>query len=185
MIMIRRANYCSVFCCLLLLISAGCVGKNETATDTPPAASPVPSSSPTVKAPPEMVVRTSIPEVRLGASGAAEVEVRLEIADGYHINANPPTYAYLIPTSLEVISSEGITAGQPTYPAPLTKKFAFAAKPLAVYEGEAIIKLPLRSAGTAAKGSHTLSAKLRVQACDNEACYPPRTFETSISVTIN
>jgi len=36
----------------------------------------------------------------------------------------------------------------------------------------------------AAPGQHALAARLRVQPCDDEKCYPPTTIETSIPVTI-
>ena len=81
-------------------------------------------------------------------------------------------------------AGEGITAGKPVYPSSITKQFAFEKKPLAVYEGEASIKLPLKIASNVSQGAHTLRAKLRVQACDDQACYPPRTIETSIPVTV-
>jgi thiol:disulfide interchange protein DsbD len=66
----------------------------------------------------------------------------------------------------------------------VTKKFAFSETPLAVYESEAVIKLPLKIDATASKGERTLKAKLRVQACDDKACYKPDTLVTSIPVTV-
>jgi hypothetical protein len=85
---------------------------------------------------------------------------------------------------LSVEPIEGITAGKPAYPSSITKKFAFSETPLAVYESEAVITLPLKIDGAASKGARHLSAKLRVQACDDKACYKPDTLETSIPVTV-
>jgi hypothetical protein len=110
--------------------------------------------------------------------------VRIEITKGYHINANPPTYAYLKATEVLVEPSEGITAGKPVYPASINKKFPFAESALAVYEDAAEIKVPLRAAGNAAKGERTLPLKLRVQACDDTACYPPGTVDLKLAVKI-
>jgi thiol:disulfide interchange protein DsbD len=130
------------------------------------------------------VVRVAAAGVEVAAGGSTEASVNLTITNGYHVNANPPSESYLIPTELSVEPNEGIMAGKPVYPQSVTKKFAFAEKPLAVYEGEAAIKLPLKVASTATKGAHTLSAKLKVQACDDKACYKWSTIETSIPVTV-
>lgn len=118
------------------------------------------------------------------AGGEAVASIKLTIASGYHINANPPSFPYLKATELEIEPSAGITPGKPVYPSSVTRKFAFSKDPLAVYEGETEIKLPLSAASDAPKGAQTLKGKLRIQACDEEACYPPRTVETSIQVTI-
>ncbi|HVF55981.1 MAG TPA: protein-disulfide reductase DsbD domain-containing protein, partial [Pyrinomonadaceae bacterium] len=86
---------------------------------------------------------------------------------------------------LDVSPGEGVTPGKPVYPASVNRKFSFDPKPLAVYEGSAAIKLPLRAEASAPKGKRTLMARVRVQPCNDQACFPPRTIETSIPVTIN
>jgi DsbC/DsbD-like thiol-disulfide interchange protein len=134
--------------------------------------------------PPAEAVRASASGAEIRAGGAAQVEVRVEIAEGYHVNANPPTHDYLRPTKVELVAEQGITAGEPAYPRAVNKKFAFDPQPLAVYEKEAIIKLPLRAAGDAAKGARALRVKVTAQPCDDKTCYPPRTVETSLQLTI-
>lgn len=129
-------------------------------------------------------MRASPASVEIKAGASAEASIKLTIASGYHINANPPSFPYLKATELTVEPSESITPGKPVYPSSVTRTFAFSKDPLAVYEGETEIKLPLSAAGNAQKGAQTLKGKLRIQACDEEACYPPRTIETSIPVTI-
>ena len=183
-----RQNTLVRLCCslLLMLLSTACAQVESPASKEAANASPSPAQTPT----PEMVssasvVRVSASEAQVAAGSSGEASVKLTITNGYHVNANPPSMPNLIPTLLTVEPGEGLTAGQPVYPPSITKKFPFAEKPLAVYEGEAIIKLPLSATSAAAKGAHTLRAKLRVQACDDQACYPPRTIETSIPVTVN
>lgn len=138
------------------------------------------------KSPLEGIVRASAEsvEVRAGGGGTAEATVRLAITSGYHVNANPATERFLIPTSLEVKPEAGITVDKIVYPKPLTKKFSFSPTPLAVYEGDARITMTVNVPRDAAPGQHALAARLRVQPCDDEKCYPPTTIETSIPVTI-
>jgi thioredoxin:protein disulfide reductase len=122
--------------------------------------------------------------IEIAAGGSAEAVVHLTIQSGYHVNANPPTEAYLKATELSVPTADGISVGFITYPNAVTKKFAFADKPLAVYEGETAIKVMLKAASTSAKGAHTLAAKLNVQACDDKVCYAPGSIPLSLPVNI-
>src|SRR6266496_4031851 len=123
------------------------------------------------------VVKVVAPPVEIVAGQTGEVKVNLTIQKGYHVNSNPPTYPYLKPTELEIPASEGVSVSFITYPDPLTKKFAFAEKPLAVYEGETTVRVMLRADKSAKKGQRSLSARLRIQACDEQVCYAPGTLE--------
>ncbi len=125
------------------------------------------------------VVKISSPEIKITANGSAEAIVILTISPGYHINANPATFSYLIPTAVSPGKAEGIIAGKPVYPAAQKKKFQFAKEPLAVYEGEVQIKLPLR-AGISVARPGWLPISVTVQACDDEKCYPPATLNAMI-----
>ena len=138
----------------------------------------------TNEAAPADVVRAEAPAVEIKAGETKDVEVKLTIQQGYHINANPPTFSYLKATELTVEPGGGITPGKPAYPASVTRKFSFSKDPLAVYEGETAIRLPLAAAADAKKGAQTLKGKLRAQACDDEKCYPPRNLEVPLAVTI-
>ncbi|HEY0077122.1 MAG TPA: protein-disulfide reductase DsbD domain-containing protein [Pyrinomonadaceae bacterium] len=182
---------------LLVLACAACGGQPSATGGNTDADSKAASATTAVKpettattatsapgAPSANIVRASAEALEIRAGGAAEASVRLEIDEGYHVNANPPTHSYLIPTELSVAAEEGISPGKPVYPPALSKKFAFDPQMLAVYEGAVFIKLPLRAEAVARKGSRTLSAKVRVQPCDDSACYPPRTIETSIPVNV-
>jgi len=175
---------------LMVAALSACASNTTTTTNTPansvnaPATSNANAATGAPKSPLEGIVRAGADTVEARAGGTTEAAVRLLIADGYHVNANPATEKFLIPTSLEVKPEAGITAGKIVYPKPLTKKFPFAEVPLAVYEGDTRITFTLRVPRDAAPGQHALAARLRVQPCDDEKCYPPTTVETSIPVTI-
>lgn len=132
---------------------------------------------------PADVVQASALEVELKAGGTAEAVVRVKIAEGYHINGNPAS-KFQIATALEVGAGDGLNAGKPVYPPSMTKEFEFSKEPLQVYEGEAVIKLPLRAEASAAKTSRVLRGKLKVQPCNNKVCFPPRTLDVSLPVTV-
>ena len=149
-----------------------------TANSSPAASQPTPS-------PQAQVVTATVEGVKLNAGGSGEAVVTLDIAEGYHVNANPASEKYYIPTELKAAPQEGLTPGKPSYPKPVSRKLQFSETPLAVYEGRAVIRLPLRADATASKGSHTLRATIRVQPCNDEACLQPRNIDAPIPVTIN
>ena len=132
----------------------------------------------------ETVVRVEAPPVEINAGASAETNVRLKVDHGYHINANPASFSYLIATELNVPRADGISAAKISYPQPLTKKFSFSEEPLAVYENEADLKVTLLADASAKQGQTSLPAKLRIQACDDQVCYPPGTIDVWIPVTV-
>jgi DsbC/DsbD-like thiol-disulfide interchange protein len=132
---------------------------------------------------PEDVLVANASKVEAKAGKSSEAQVKLVIKEGYHINANPASQ-YQIATQLTVEQAEGVTPGQPKYPASVTKKFTFSEQPLMVYEKEAVISVPLNVAATAAKGERSLTARIRFQACDEQVCYPPKNMQVSIPLTV-
>ena len=130
------------------------------------------------------VVNVRAADISIPAGGNADATVTLSISPGYHINANPATFPYLIATAVNPGKAEGIIAGTPIYPIAQKKKFQFAEEPLAVYEGEAQIRLPLRVEANAGKGARSLAIDVRVQACDSEKCYAPATLNGTINVSV-
>ncbi|MFQ5349847.1 MAG: thioredoxin domain-containing protein, partial [Thermoanaerobaculia bacterium] len=68
-----------------------------------------------------------------GADGWWRFEVRLKIADGWHVNANPASMEFLVPTRL------GGPVRHVAYPAGERQRFAFADEELAVYSGAVAI----------------------------------------------
>ena len=161
---------------VLCLLAVSC-SKSATNTQTTGAnETPSIASTDVVKATPQ--------EATLARGESGDLLVSINIANGYHINANPPSYSYLKATELEIQPAAGIVVEFLTYPNALTKKFSFAEKPLAVYEGETTIKARLKANKAAPAGKRNLSAKLRVQACDDKVCYAPGALDLQLPVNI-
>jgi DsbC/DsbD-like thiol-disulfide interchange protein len=142
------------------------------------------ASTPAVISSSEQVVKVASAPVSISPNSSAEAVVTLSISPGFHINANPATFSYLIATEVTPGKMANITAGSPTYPAPVKKKFQFAEQPLAVYEGQIPIKLTLRAEKNATSGPLSVPITVRVQACDEEKCFPPATVSSTISVIV-
>jgi hypothetical protein len=134
---------------------------------------------------PAEAVRFSAGKAQVKAGSAGEAVLKLKIQQPFHVNANPPSENYLIPTSVEFESKNGLTFEKPNYPAGESKKFQFSEKPLSVYEGEIEIKLPVKADAKAAKGEQTVSGKLRFQPCDESVCYRPETVDVVVPIEIS
>ncbi len=132
----------------------------------------------------ESVVTATAAPVTVPAGGSAQATVKVTVQKGYHVNANPPTYPYLKATELELPDSDDLSVDYIYYPNPLSKKFSFAEKPLLVYEGETPVTVSLNATPTAKKGERSISATLRIQACDDQVCYPPGSISVALPVTI-
>ena len=168
---------------LLAFVAAACSqpASNSTAET---ANSPAPSPS-EQKITSESVVKAAAQRLVIPAGGSGVATVQLTIKSGYHVNANPPTYPYLKATTLDISPGDGVSVALVTYPKAIEKKFVFAEKPLGVYEGTADLNATLKTDKSARKGERSVPARLRIQACDDQVCYPPGTIELAIPVNIN
>jgi uncharacterized protein len=103
-------------------------------------------------------------------SGGKEDEfaVTLRIEDGFHINANPASLPYLIPTSLTL---KGITPLRIAYPVASRFKPNFVNELLDVYQGTIVITAFLAKATLGQVSA--LGASVTVQACTDAICLPP------------
>jgi len=158
---------------LLCLLITACAKTGTNTTDNEP---PRINSVDVVKAMPQ--------ETTLAPGESGDALVRLQIQNGFHVNANPPSQSYLKATEIELKPQQGISVEFITYPDPLLRTFSFSETPLKVYEGETNLKLRLHAEKTTTAGKHNLSAKLRVQACDDKVCYAPGAIDVTVPVNV-
>ena len=158
---------------LLCLLITACAKTGTNTTDNEP---PRINSVDVVKAMPQ--------ETTLAPGESGDALVRLQIQNGYHVNANPPSQSYLKATEIELKPQQGISVEFITYPDPLLRTFTFSETPLKVYEGETNLKVRLFAGKTTKPGKHNLSATLRVQACDEKVCYAPGALAVTVPVNV-
>jgi uncharacterized protein YyaL (SSP411 family) len=91
--------------------------------------------------------------------------VELEIDAGWHVNANPASLAFLVPTTLAL---EGAEAAEPVYPSGVDFRPEFAPVTLRVYAGR--VEIPVR---LGAGAPEVRAVSVRYQACDDRSCLPP------------
>ena len=119
--------------------------------------------------------------VKVAAQGAShadhdEILVTLTIDPGYHLNANPASIDYLIPTVVTVPSAPDAKI---TYPVGHVFKPKFSPEGISVYEGSVAIRAELPKGRLTSAASTPL--RIDMQACTAQICLPPATLTTSVS----
>ena len=118
-------------------------------------------------------------KINIPARRAAQIDLHFRVADGLHINSHAPTDKTLIPTRLAVVEVQGLNVTAVDFPVGTQYAPQFAPREkLSVYAGEFVLHAHL----TAQPGEHLLEGGLRYQACDANACLPPRTIPVSVTV---
>jgi hypothetical protein len=117
-------------------------------------------------------------------SAAVQAKIPVTVLPGYHVNSNTPAEEYLIPLKLTWTSLGALEGGQVTYPSPTLEKYEFANKPLSVFTGSFDLVVNFKVAANASAGPGAAAGKLRYQACNDKACFPPKTLDVTVSYQV-
>jgi hypothetical protein len=118
-------------------------------------------------------------QVTVAAGKSSEVTLHFRIAQGLHINSHTPREEFLIPTAFSIPDGSGVRLEGANYPE--GTDFTLPLDPdtkLSVYTDDFTIQARI----VATAGNHLVEAKLRYQACDKNACMPPKTITVPIDV---
>ena len=119
-----------------------------------------------------------------GRGGSFQIAVVMNIRPGFHVNARAKSEEYLIATDLKAQLPSGFSSGEVVYPKGKLEIFTFSTKPLNVYQGTVILRLPVDALASAPLGEQHIPLKLRYQACSTELCLPPTTLPLDAVVNI-
>ena len=152
---------------LLLLSSTALTAQDDLARKSP---------SVTLTAPPiTTVVRGKVTNVAL----------RFQVGSGFHINSNTPAADYLIPTTLKLDVPTDIVVGKIIYPEGEQMSFAFAPdEKISVYSGEFDLSVQVRPLSSMLPGKYEIRGRLKYQACDKAACFPPKQLPVAFEVKV-
>lgn len=107
----------------------------------------------------------------------------VSLADGYHVNSHTPNEAYLIPLRLTWTPGP-VEVSEVVYPKPHEGHYQFSPKPVSVFTGNFDIVTKFKVPRDTPAGLAILPGKLRYQACNNNACFPPKTVEVKLPIEI-
>ena len=111
--------------------------------------------------------------------------VVMDIPNGLHVQSSKPLDKFLVATKLDVETPSGMKAGPVTYPRALMRKLKFSKGMVAVYEGKATIRFNVTVPANYSGGSGEIKGKLRFQACNDDACFPPVTREVKMWLNVD
>lgn len=135
------------------------------------------------KAPSVTMSPASLTSIPAGKPG--QVELRFRVAPGFHINSNTPKSEFLIPTVLKLDAPTDIMIGKVSYPKGEELSFPFAPdEKLSVYSGTFAVAVVVRPLHSVVPIKYMIHGKLRYQACDNAACYPPKNLPVSFEIKV-
>jgi small ligand-binding sensory domain FIST len=118
--------------------------------------------------------------VAVEARKSTLVELRFQVQQGFHINSHTPKDELLIPTVLKLDPTGPVKIIAEVYqPGAPFRLQVGDGETLDVYQNDFHITVRI----IAPKGPSTLLGSLRYQACDNAACFPPKTLPITIAVT--
>lgn len=123
--------------------------------------------------------------VAVSSGHTTPVEFTFHIKTGYHINSSKPLTEELIPTSIGFTPPPDLVIAKVQYPAGELTSFPFdPTQKLSVYSGDMVIKAAIIPQSNAAPGTYTVHGELKYQACDNNACYPPKKLPVQFDVKV-
>jgi len=120
-----------------------------------------------------VVIELSTETVSVADGKSAALDVTLRIADGYHINANTPGLANLIPLIIQVTGGRGIVA-VPAYP----EGELFQGE-ISVHHGTVRIPVTIRQVGPV---TGTPRLQIIYQVCTDRVCLMPTTTELALRI---
>jgi Thiol:disulfide interchange protein DsbD, N-terminal len=134
----------------------------------------------------QFVTAAPVGAVAVSSGHPAPVTFTFHIQPGYHINSNKPLMPELIPTQLKFsLPGSDMVIGRVKYPDGQLMSFAFDPnQKLSVYSGDFSVKAVVVAPPSANSGSYTVHADLKYQACDNNACYPPKNVPVAFDVKV-
>lgn len=141
-------------------------------------ARPSPQSAPEIG----LSARLANDKVRKG--GTAQGTVTMDIPSGYHVNSNRPLERFLIASQLQIEAPRGMRVGAVSYPRAVLRKLKFSKSRVSVFEGRAVIRFSVAVPANFASGPVELKGHLRYQACNDDLCFPPRTRDVSVWLTV-
>jgi DsbC/DsbD-like thiol-disulfide interchange protein len=125
------------------------------------------------------------PEKVAGKRGqTVQAKIPVTVESGFHVNSNKPSDEYLIPLKLTWTATGALEGGEIAYPKPTLEKYEFSEKPLSVFTGNFNLTANFKVAPNAPAGPGVAAGKLRYQACNDKACFPPKTVDVSVSYQV-
>lgn len=119
--------------------------------------------------------------LKIAAAKTSTLRIRITLADGWHINANPASPVYLSPTVVRLDKQPAVSLVGVRYPKPRFAQLGGVDEPIGVYDGVVVIEVDVR-ADSKVEPPKEITLHIDYQACDDSRCLAPT--RTSIRVPV-
>ncbi|HCE00519.1 MAG TPA: hypothetical protein DER07_05715 [Armatimonadetes bacterium] len=126
-------------------------------------------------APPAPKATLSWAAPKVAPLAAARATISVELPDGFHAYANPPSRPELIPLSVELLNPPKGVKASFQYPAGELRSLGADPQPVSVYEGT--VRIAATVVAPPNPGRHPLRFKVSLQQCDDTQCFMPQEVE--------
>jgi cytochrome c biogenesis DsbD-like protein len=116
-------------------------------------------------------------------NATAQAKIKVVLQPEFHVNSNTPSEDYLIPLRLTWTPGP-LEPADVLYPKPHMEKYEFSPNPLSVFTGNFELTAMFKVAANAPIGPGVMLGKLRYQACNKKACFPPKNVEVKLPFSI-
>ncbi|MFB3100380.1 MAG: thioredoxin domain-containing protein, partial [Gammaproteobacteria bacterium] len=183
-------NSVAIIALASLALRTGDLSYQDRANDALQAISPPPGesifSSASLYKALDLLIHGEIGKYQYGARGAVKasadiknvkgdkyIEVKLQLADNWHINAQQSRAKDIIPTSIRIdMDYSAAKLNKIIYPESVSKIFSFIDTPLQVYEGNVILRGSL-DVDDSARLNNIVPIIIQFQACNDQVCLAP------------
>lgn len=141
-------------------------------------------SNPAPQSSADVNISGSIAPDKVKKGRVARATVLMDIPAGLHVQSSKPLDKFLVATKLEVETPSGMKVGPISYPRALMRKLKFSKGMVAVYEGKSVVRFDVTVPPGYSGGSGEIKGRLRFQACNDDACFPPVTREVKMWLNI-
>ncbi len=131
----------------------------------------------------EPLIVSATAKVNAENKGVYDVMLQLNIAEGWHMNANPAGQDNLIPTTITVNTDTPFEILDVAYPKGRSTRFEFSNEPLNVYEEGLTIPLQLKQKPNMKPDRDvSITLQLTYQLCSETECLLPQTLDIPLEV---
>lgn len=131
------------------------------------------------------VIMAPVRPVNLNPGESRRVELDFRVSSPFHINSNKPHSNLLIPTTLKLVAPKPMEIASIEYPSGEDQTFPFSPnEKLSVYSGDFTVWVVVKAPPFLKGGSFPVGGELYYQACDKNACYPPKKLAVDFNVSI-
>lgn len=132
----------------------------------------------------EKILDVSASRAVMETEGRYRATVKVEVKEGFHIQADSVTVEFLIPTMIMFEDDSRFVPDSVVFPEAVDFTFEGIEEQWKVFDGSFDVLVVFHANRDVAKGAARWKGNLRYQACDRVRCYSPRSADFEIPVDV-